>query len=67
LLGVDVVYRPGPKFLDRLFEDFHTLSHFFHADEIAIIGISDRPDRNLEVVVLVVQIGMLASNVMLDA
>ena len=66
LLGIDIIDRPGRKLLDDLLKDAHALSHFLHADKIAIEGIAYRPYRNLEVVVLVVEVRMLAADVVLD-
>ena len=63
----DDVDRTARQFVDHLAQNAHALPHFLDAHEVAIVAIARAPDRDLEIVLLVIEIRMFAAQIVLDA
>ena len=59
--------RTFGQFLNRLTQDFDALTHLFESNQVTIVGIANRPDRDIEIVVLVVEVRLGFSDVVLNA
>ena len=61
------VDRAARQFVDHLAQDAHALPHFFDPHQIAIVAIARAADHDIEIVLLVIEIGMFAPQIVLDA
>ena len=60
------VHRTIGQAISRLLQNSHRLPQLLEADEITVVDIAVRPDRYLEVVGLVVEIGEILADIVVD-
>ena len=66
-LAVDHVDGAAGDSVDGLTQDAQALTHLLDTDEVAVVAVADGADRNLEVVLLVVEVGMGLADIVVDA
>ena len=58
---------PARQVLDHLPQDARALPHLFQPNEVAIVAVARRSDDHFEIVVLVIEIGMFAPQIVFDS
>ena len=58
---------PLGQIVDHLTQDPHALPHLFDAHQVAVVAIAGAADRDIEVVLLVIEIGMFAAEIVFHA
>ena len=66
-LAVDDVHRTIGDGVDGLAQDPEALAHLLDADEVAVVAVADSPDRDVEIILLVIEVGMGFADVVFDA
>ena len=66
LLRVDDVDRSIRQSGDGLAEDRGALAHLLHADEVTVVAIAHRADRDVELVAVVIEVGIGLAHVVID-
>src|SRR5437879_4121474 len=61
------INRPARQLSDHLAQNPNALPHLFDAHQITIVAIAGTADHDIEIVLLVIEIGMFAPQVVLDA
>src|SRR3954463_10138198 len=61
------VNGPIRKLVEALMENAHALPHLFHAHEVTIVAIAHRTNRDIELQLIVNEIGMRFAQVVIDA
>src|SRR5256714_15045749 len=64
---IDDIDRAFWQFPDDLPQNARALPHLFHANEVAIVTIASAADDDIEIVFLVVEIRMFATQIVVDA
>ncbi len=72
LIGKDVFFvsdidGAGGEFFDGLAEDADGLADFLDADEVTVVAVADGADGDVEVVILVIEVGVGFADVVFDA
>src|SRR2546423_6241605 len=66
IFPIDDVDRTGRQFLDDLSKDPRALPHLFQAHQVTIVTIAGTANDDFEIVFLVVDVGMLAAQIVFD-
>ena len=66
-LAVDDVHRTIGDGIDGLAEDLEALAHLLDADKVAVVAVANRPDRDVEIILLVIKVGMGLADIVFNA